>query len=510
VRLFLCPKSEPAADEPSDPSEPSKQPPLVKLSGMSLDPKTPEEWTSLRQELHAVLDSMLDYHQFRRETPVWRPQPTNVPALALDVPKRPRSLNNLHQEFMREILPYSIGNTHGGFMAYVHGGSTLEGLAASVLATGLDANLGGRHQVPVQIEFLVVAWMAKIMEFPEGSSGVFLTGSSMANFLAVLVARTRCLSPTVRQTGLGNAQLVGYTSPTAHGCVSQAFDLAGLGKASLVMIPTKHNRMDVHALEQQIQKDILEGKMPFFVAGTAGTVDHGQVDPLLDIADVCKRYNLWLHVDGAFGSMLKLSLKHKHLVNGLELADSVALDFHKWLQVPYDCAMFLCRHKQIHYDTFAAHVGYLRRESDGIAGGSPWPCDFGPDLSRSFRAYKAYVTLSAFGTDRLGQMIDTCIDIAHHAESVIGEHAKLQLACPVATNVVAFRYIGTGKTDSELDDLNSQIAVRVQEAGNVAPSTTQIDGRLYVRACIINHRTLESDVDVLVSQVLHFGDLLSQ
>ena len=307
-----------------------------------------------------------------------------------------------------------------------------------------------------------------------------------------------------------NECLVAYTSPSAHGCVAQAFDLAGIGKGQLQIIPTNESfQMDSLALNERIIRDLADGKRPFFVAATAGTVDHGVVDPLRDIAKVCKEYNLWFHIDGAFGSMLKLS-KRAHLVDGLELAESLALDFHKWLQVPYDCAMFLCNgHRRVHHDTFAAHVGYLRRESDGIAGGSPWPCDFGPDLSRGFRAYKAYITLAAVGTKKLGQMIDTCIDIAHYAQHLIDREPHLELACPVVTTVVAFRFT-SHLPDNELDNLNTKIAVMVQEAGQVAPSTNVINKKLYIRARIINHRTLKSDVETLVTQVDKFGKAVSK
>lgn len=453
-----------------------------------------------------MLDDMFDYLQGIRQRPVWQPVPDQArAAFRSPLPAQGSDLADVHQQFMDNILPYAIGNTHPGFFGWVHGGGTAAGMLAEMLAAGLNANCGGRDHIPIEVERQVVRWMAELFGFPASSSGLFVTGSSMANMIAVLVARYRALGREVRSHGIPpKRQLVAYASAGAHGCIAQAMDLAGLGSANLRKIPMNARfQMDITALETAITADRQAGLQPFFVAGTAGTVDVGAIDELPLLAAIAERNGLWFHVDGAYGALAALSPELRPLLDGIELADSIACDFHKWGQVPYDAGFILVRDGEIHLDTFASRDTYLRRDERGMAANSPWPCDFGPDLSRGFRALKTWFTFQVFGAEHIGQVIyETCL-LARYLEERIQAQPELELLAPVALNIVCFRHRATGHAD--IDAFNAALIADVQESGIAAPSATTVRGKLAIRAAIVNHRTGQSDIDALLDAVLQLG-----
>jgi glutamate/tyrosine decarboxylase-like PLP-dependent enzyme len=395
------------------------------------------------------------------------------------------------------VLPYSVGNLHPGFMGWVHGGGTAVGMLAEMLAGGLNANCGGRNHAPIAVERQVIAWSAEMLGLPPDTAGLLVTGTSVANLIAVLVARRAALGATVRSAGVGGARLVAYTSAAAHGCIPRAMDMAGLGTAALRMVPTDaRGGMDVAVLAHLIRSDREAGAQPFLVVGTAGSVDTGAIDDLDGLATVCRREGLWFHVDAAFGAMAMLSPRLRPLLSGVEQADSVAFDFHKWAQVPYDAGCILVRDPARALDTFAQDADYLRREMRGLAGGHPWPCDLGPDLSRGFRALKVWMTLSAYGADALGAVVERCCALAGRLGAAVEAHEALELLAPVRLNIVCFRV-------RALDDAgNAALVVALHEAGSFAPSTTRIGGRLAIRAAIVNHRTDARDIDGLLRAVL--------
>src|SRR3954451_10274947 len=401
------------------------------------------------------------------------------------------------------LFLFSTGNVHPGFMGWVHGGGTPVVMLAEMLAAGLNANLGGRDHVPIEVERQIVEWMRQLFGFPNGASGIFVTGTSMANLMAVLVARTTALGPSVRRHGVGEegALLTAYTSTAAHGCISKAMDIAGLGSDALRCIEVdKSHRMVVAALRDQIALDRSNGRKPFLVVGSAGTVDIGAIDDLHALSSLCREEGLWFHVDGAFGALGMLAPSLASRLTGIENADSIALDFHKWGQVPYDAGFLLVRDGDRHRDTFAAPAAYLRRESRGLAANSPWPCDLGPDLSRGFKALKTWFTLKTYGTEKLGGVITRCCALARYLEGRILAEPRLQMMAPVQLNIVCFRY----RTD-DAGELNGDIVADIQESGIAAPSTTMLDGQLAIRAAIVNHRTDTCDIDALLAAVLDFG-----
>jgi aromatic-L-amino-acid decarboxylase len=467
---------------------------------MSADDLDPADWVGARAQAHRMLDDMLDHLQTIRAQPVWRPMPEAArKEFRKALPHAPQPLEDIHAEFLSSILPYGSGNTHPRFMGWVQGAGTVPGMVAEMLAAGLNANLGGRDHAGIAVERQLVAWVREMFGFPDGASGIFVTGTSMANFMAVLVARSHAMGRDVRRSGVGGHRLRGYTSVAAHGCVRRAFEYAGLGADALRQLPVdSRQRMDIAQLQDTIRRDRAAGLAPFMVIASAGTVDVGAIDDLEAIADLCAKEKLWFHVDGAYGALGVLSPEIAPRLKGIEAADSIAFDFHKWGQVPYDAGFLLVRDGALHMETFASPAAYLRRDTRGLSAGSPWPCDLGPDLSRGFRALKTWVTLKAFGSDRLGQMMMKSCVLARHLETRVRAEPELELVAPAQLNIVCFRY----RSD---DALNHDIVADMQEAGIAAPSLTTLSGRTAIRACFINHRTEIEDVDAMVDAALVFG-----
>ncbi len=478
--------------------------PADDTSGVTLDPR---DWEGTRAEAHRMLDEMLDYIQHIRARPVWQPIPDDVRArFRAPLPTGEMQLSDVYKDFKQHILPYATGNVHPGFMGWVHGGGSVAGMLGEMLAAGLNANLGGRDHVPIEVERQIVEWVRQIFGFPESASGIFLTGTSIANFLGLIIARTVALGPEVRRTGISapGRRMTAYASTAAHGCVAQAMELAGFGSDSLRLIETdERDRMRIDVLGQTIDADIAAGFTPFFVVGTAGTVDVGAVDDLASIASVCRERELWFHVDGAIGALAYLAPDLAPQFRGIEMADSIAFDFHKWGQVQYDAGFLLVRSGEQHRAAFAASAAYLRHETRGLAAGTHWPCDYGPDLSRGFRALKAWMALKAYGTERLAAVMSRTCQVARYLEDRVRAQPELELLAPQQLNIVCFRY-----SARNADPVNAEIVIRLHESGIAAPSTTTVRGSLAIRAAIVNHRTQTRDVDALIDAVLAFGQVV--
>lgn len=462
----------------------------------------PDDWDAFRAQAHRALDDILDYTRDIRSRPVWQPVPAAVrERLRAPLPRAPEGLATTAAEFRASILPYATGNVHPRFMGWVHGGGNPAGIVGEMLAAGLNANLGGRDHAPIEVERQVVRWMADLFDMPETAGGLLVTGTSAANLIAVLIARARAVDG-IRRAGVGGTGLVAYASAAVHLCVGRAMDMAGLGSEALRLITIDAaGRMLIPALADAIAADRAAGLHPFLVVGTAGSVDIGAIDDLSGLAALCRHERLWFHVDGAFGALAALSPTLRPLLAGIEQADSVAFDFHKWGQVPYDAGCIVVRDRAYAEDAFSAPAAYLRHEARGLSGGAPWPCDYGPDLSRGFRALKVWFTFKTWGADAIGAAIlDTC-EIARHLAELVDAAPMLERLAPVALNIVCFRY----RFPHDADRQNAELVADLQEGGIVAPSTTTLGGTLAIRAAIVNHRTRRDDVEALVDAVLRFG-----
>jgi glutamate/tyrosine decarboxylase-like PLP-dependent enzyme len=318
----------------------------------------------------------------------------------------------------------------------------------------------------------------------------------MANLIAVVVARTARLGAAVRAHGLRDApQLTAYAARSVHGCVAKAMEISGLGGDALRLIPLDASRrMDLGALAQAIAADRLAGATPFLVVGTAGSVDTGAIDDLAGIATLAAAENLWFHVDGAFGALAMMSPELAPRLRGIERADSIAFDFHKWAHAPYDAGCILVRDGAHQRAAFATEPPYLARFDRGTSAGAPWFADYGPDLSRGFRALKVWFTWREHGTEGLGAaMLENCRQ-AEALAAAIDAADDLERLAPVSLNIVCFRYRRAGIPEESLDLLNKELVVDTQESGIAVPSSTLLDGRLAIRVNLTNHRTAMADL----------------
>lgn len=474
------------------------------MDDVTLDPK---DWAALRASAHNMLDRALDRLENAREGAVWTPLPDDLKhELTAAVPRNGLSHDQLVEK-LSGLLPYGVGNTHPRFFGWVHGSGNAGGVLAEIAAAAMNANLGGRDHGAIYVERQVVAWCREIMQFPADASGLICSGTSTATIVAVKAARDRRLGFTNRKTGKDSKELVGYASDQAHSCVARAFDLLGLGSDSLRKVSCGEDfAMDLGALQSMIAADRAVGKVPFVVIGTAGAVNVGAIDDLDAVATVAAEQELWFHVDGAFGANGMLSEAVRPKLKGLERADSLAFDFHKWLHVNYDAGCVLMRDSNAHLRAFSERPDYLAGAERGLAAGSPWPVDYGPELSRGFRALKIWAHLLEHGTEKLGAAITRNCEQAHYLGEVVEATSNFELLAPVAMNIVCFRFTPAGAKD--LDALNNSIVVELQESGVAAPSTTRLNGQLAIRVNITNHRTRFSDLDLLIREVARIGSAL--
>lgn len=454
----------------------------------SLDPP---DWEVFRALAHQALDRAIDSMAGMRERSVWQPPPERVNEDAL--PVDPTPLSDLCAAIERDVMPYGVGNTHPRFFGWVHGAGTAEGIVAAMYTAALNANVGGREHAAVHVEREVLGWFKQLVGFPRSASGILLSGTSMATMVALAVARHGHGDPTSMRL---------YTSDQAHISVAKAARLVGLPHGCLVKVSSDDRlRMDTGALREAIERDTAAGLRPLAVIATAGTALTGAIDPLVPIAEICRSSNLWLHVDAAIGIGLRLHPALRDRLAGIERADSVAFDAHKWLHVPYDAGCVLIRDAEAHQAAFREGASYLRRATRGTGGGAPWFCDAGPELSRGFRALKVWMVLKAHGLNALGaQVYKNCMQ-AEHLATLVDACEHTVLAAPTDLAITCFRCTGAG-SDKADDQLNDEIVLRVQESGVAVPSSGRVRGRAVVRVNITNHRTTRRDVRLLFDSVL--------
>lgn len=467
----------------------------------------PDDWSLFRASAHKMLDAALNTMETVRSGRVWNPLPEEMKAaLTSDIPEAGIDHETLRKN-LSDLLPYGVGNTHPRFFGWVHGAGNPGNIFAEITAAAMNANLGGRDHGAIYVEKQVIGWCRKLMGFPEDASGLIVSGTSMATIIALKVARDKRMGFECRQSGIAGRALVGYASAQAHSCIGRAFDLLGLGTESLRKIPCDaHFRIDLGALQEAIQKDRSQGFEPFVVIGTAGSVNVGAIDNLNALADLSAEENLWLHVDGAFGATAILSKEIRGRLAGLERSDSLAFDFHKWLHVNYDAGCVLVRSGEAHLRSFSGRPEYLTGTGQGLAAGSPWPVDFGPELSRGFRALKIWAHILEHGVEKLAEAINENCTQASYLGKRIQELSSFELLAPVTLNITCFRYVD--ETVPDLDELNKNIVITLQETGIAAPSTTMLNGKLAIRVNITNHRTELKDLDLLLNETKKIGDLL--
>lgn len=469
----------------------------------------PENWDAFRSAAHALLDDCLDRQQNARDLP-WQPVPQDVrDSYALPDAGVGMDATSLTKVLRDTILPYATGNTHPRFFGWVHGTGMAEGLLSEMVAAAMNSNCGGRDHGMVYVERAVIDWTRRQMGFPNTASGVMVTGTSQATVIALSAARLRALGPDVRKDGQGNDRLTAYAGAGLHNSARKALELMGIGGANLRLFPETGAGLDTDALQAQLARDRADGAIPFALLGTAGSVDFGKFDDLHELADLAAEEGLWFHVDGAFGAWTRLAdAPWRALSDGIERADSMACDFHKWMYVPYDCGLVLIRDEAEHHAAFAERPSYLAPMEAGLAGGDPWFCDYGIDLSRGNRALKVWTAIQAHGTKKLGAAITANCQAATQMGQLIEGTQGMALAAPVVSNIVVFT-ADDGLDGGGQSALNTRIAQDLQIAGEVVFSTTRANlpcGKdiTCLRAAITNHRTTSDDIIRAVTAVVRY------
>ncbi len=470
----------------------------------------PADWEEFRRLAHRMVDRMVDFQRDARKARAW--QPVSEGAEEFFVGAAPRAgvgAERVYEEFERYVLPYPTGTFHPRFWGWVGGTGTGLGMMADLLAAGLNSTAGQFNDSAARVERQVLDWMKEALGFPQEASGILTSGGSVANLVGLAVGRDAIAGYDVTQEGLsaGGEQLRLYASEQVHSSVVKSAQLLGLGRAGVRLLPVDdHFRLRMDALAAAVAADRRRGVRPFAVVGNAGTVNTGAVDDLTALADFAAEQGLWFHIDGAFGALAALSPKLRPLVLGLERADSIAFDFHKWLYVNYEAGCVLVRDRAAHRRSFTAPADYLDVFPRGTAA-QPDPTDSrGPQLSRGFKALKVWMTLRGYGLDTFGRMVDQNVAQARYLSRRIDETPDLERACPVMLNVVCFRFAPAGVTPARLDALNKEILMRLQERGIAVPSSTRLHGDFVIRVAITNQRSRREDFDTLVDAVVRIGN----
>jgi glutamate/tyrosine decarboxylase-like PLP-dependent enzyme len=452
---------------------------------------------------------VFEYFAHISERPVMAPNHAGKTKAAVNVelPLEGRPLEELIDE-CRTVMELSRHNGHPRFFGYVASPSTAIGAYADLIASALNANITCWRSGPAgtEIEQLVVRWLGSLIRYDEDAKGLLTSGGSMANMIALLIASRRKAGVDVSRKGLWNveAPMTIYASEEVHMSIAKAADVLGFGRDQVRLVACdERQRMRVDSLISHLKADRDRGLRPFCVVGSAGTVNTGAVDRLEEIAEVAREFDLWFHVDGAYGAPGVLDERKSELFAGLERADSVSLDPHKWLFVPVDAGCLLFR------DAAAAAAAFSTEDADYIklhghaddAAFAYW--DYGVELSRRFRALKIWLTLGYYGVRRLAEAISEDNSLATYLGEIVTTADDFELLAPVELSICCFRYVPPELkgNDAELNKVNERIMEVVQKGGRAYLSNATVNGKFALRACITNFRTTKADIDQTVEAV---------
>jgi len=457
---------------------------------------------------YRAVDLLADYFGSLSRKPCRSPVPEEVrqELMHQPLPHAPSDPDALLDYVGSTIFRFPMGNGSPRFFGWINPPSAPIGAIAEMLAAGLNPSVAGGDHAATYVEHAVLSWIREIVGFPATSGGILTSGGSVANLIGLAVMRDVKTSGEVRARGIGGVgpTLTVYASTEGHSCIQKAIELLGIGHAHLRRVAvTADWRMDLRALRQQIADDRAAGLMPACVAATAGTVNTGAIDPLSDIADLCEAENIWFHVDAAYGGPAALLPELAELYRGIERADSLAFDPHKWMYVPVECGCALVRDSRAMRDAFSLVPPYLRDEA-----ALPWFSEFGIQQSRGFRALKLWFALKQIGVDGYRQAIARDIGLARTLQQRLRELPDFELVAAGPLSVTCFRYLPRAFSGNAADGdrLNRRLLELVQSDGEVFLTGTELAGRFVLRACIVNFRTTEQDLEALIETVRMAGE----
>ncbi|TJY36197.1 pyridoxal phosphate-dependent decarboxylase family protein [Pontimicrobium aquaticum] len=480
-------------------------------SSKAFETLDPQDWEQSKALMHQMVEDAFDYVKNIRDRKIWQEMPEDVlKTFNSKLPQQPSDAETVYQELQQNVLPYPMGNVHPRFWAWYMGNGTISGVMGDFWASIINPNLGGGNHAGHKVEEQVVNWIKEIIEFPQTSSGLLVSGGSMANYAALAVARNVKAGYDIRKEGLKENNLVFYASTEIHSCNTKAVELLGLGTKGLKKIAVNDDyTINIESLKKQIAQDKASGLQPICIIGTSGTVNTGAIDDLNAIADICEQENLWFHVDGAIGAIAMLSNTLKPQLKGIERADSVALDLHKWLHMPFEAGCVIIKDNNSHKKTFSLIPEYLEKNTRGLASGENWFSEYGLQLSRRFRALKVWMSLKEHGSKRFGRMITRNVEQAFYLGDLVNNHNDLELLAPIGMDIVCFRYNPGEKSLDELNAINKEIKLQIEEQAIALPGYTTLNGAYCIRCAISSHRVTNNDFDVLIEHVLRIGKQLT-
>ena len=453
---------------------------------LEVDPET------MRLLGYQVVDWLVERAHGRPDEPVLR----QASSAEMDrrVPGTPPASGGNLDEILRhlgeDVLPFRSRIDHPRYLAYVPGEGTWPGALGDLIASTYNIDVGNWMESagPSRLETVVLRWFADWIGYPAESAGVLVSGGSAANLTAMACAREALV-------GAMSGDLVAYVSEQGHSSLARAARVLGFGPEQVRVLPVDSRfRMRTDALEAAITADLAAGRRPLVVLAVAGTTNTGAVDDLTELARICGRYGVWLHVDGAYGAFAALTERGRDALAGLELADSVTLDPHKWLYQPIECGALLVRRGHLLKEAFEIHPSYL--QDTAARDGATNYADHGLQLTRMSRALKIWMSLQYFGVDAFAAAIDGAMDLAEHAQRVIEEAPGLELLAPATLGIVGFRRHPTGRDDEgDLERANATLITDLAESGEGLVSSTRLSGHYAIRLCVLNHGTTQSDVD---------------
>ena len=472
----------------------------------TLDPKAWEELNGLG---HRMVDDMFDYLENIRSKSMLSLTKKAIDEICVPLSDEGEGEEAVYEVFKHSILPYSLIITSPRLWGVVAGQGSPYGMLVEMLRAGMN----GAQEfafAEAHVNRQAINWIKDLLGYPKDASCVLVSGGSEANFTGLAVARNSKAEIDVKAKGIQGVhrRMTLYCGDETHHCLERSVELLGLGNESLRKIPTDDNcRIKLRDLENAINEDRAQNYHPFCVIGCAGTTNSGSFDDLEALANIAQQENMWFHVDGAFGAWVKLSDTHRHLVNGMNRADSLAVDFHKWMNMPYGIGCTLVRDRFAHFSTFVYghEAEYLKSAFDLSEDQLTNPHNLALPLSRNFSSLKVYMLLRAYGRKKYRNLIQQNLDQINYLAELIDQDDELELTAPVISNVVCFRFRPKGFDESETEKLNRLILDEINKNNFWMISDTIIKGKYMLRACNVNHRTKTYDMDFLVRKSKEIG-----
>lgn len=469
---------------------------------------TSTRWEWSREEIKRIgyraVDLVAEHLTQLPSEPVFQPFPDELAEqwLSARVPEEGRSADEILEQFAREIEPYPFGNGHPRFAAWVNPPPVVLSIFAEVLAAAMNPSVAGGNHAAVYLEQQVVNWFKEITGFPLAAGGLFVSGGSLANLTGLTVARFAKAGHDVRQQGLqpAAAKLIVYMGEGGHSCLPKAVELLGLGRQNIRLISDDaHFRLDVLALETAIQRDLEAGHRPMAVAASAGTVNMGAIDSFPEIADICRRYDVWFHIDGAYGTPAILTDRYRPGLESVGLADSLAIDPHKWLYVPVEAGLALVKNAELMRSAFSLVPPYLAMdEAAKRVSGPRWFSEYGLQQTRGFRALKVWMALSYHGLKGYKAAIEKDIALAESLADQVRASSDFEILEPQSLSIVCFRFKPDAFDQAQLNAFNQKLLIELQLSGRFFLSGTTIRDNFWLRACIVNPRMAQDDVSQLL------------